>query len=109
MKKIEVLLAYIEEYSIVITRLVNIYSIVNTSSDILDSEHFYLFHSDVFLLKTSQTKSFEKMNVLLSAIFKFCTTNQLLKKITLCFAKTSKAFLQQWVFPNTNRVSGVCL
>ena len=33
----------------------------------------------------------------------------LLKKITLCFAKTSKVFLQQWVFPNTNRVSGVCL
>ena len=40
---------------------------------------FYLFHSDVFLLKTSQTKSFEKMNVLLSAIFKFCTTNQPLR------------------------------
>ena len=33
----------------------------------------------------------------------------LLKKITLCFAKTSKVFLQQWVFPNTNQVSGVCL
>ena len=45
----------------------------------ISEQHFYLFHSDVFLLKTSQTKSFEKMNVLLSAIFKFCTTNQLFK------------------------------
>ena len=38
-----------------------------------------------------------------------CFVIILLKKITLCFAKTSKAFLQQWMFPNTNRVSGVCL
>ena len=36
----------------------------------VSEQHFYLFHSDVFLLKTSQTKSFEKMNVLLSAKFK---------------------------------------
>jgi len=30
------------------------------------------------------------------------------RRAILYFAKTSEDFLQQWVFPNTNRLSGVC-